>query len=228
MNLTVFLSFILVLTAGWMQFYSAAREAYNGVSELEEKLVRTQEQAKVREVDLAMEREQFLEFRQYVATLMPEVLKEKGKGLEGYPYRSLASVITKNESQAVRATIVKTLFERGKTHFREKSYSKAVKVFRQVIDKYGFSPWVAESYFLMAESYFQENELEECARAIRQMVELFPQNELTGFALVRLGRVYELQNRSEDAVDIYKAVVRSYPQREVAAQAKASLRGLDL
>lgn len=226
MKRTTFLSFILILTAGWMQFYASVRETYNGKSELEQKIASLTKKSEMREIEIALEKEQFLEFRQNVASLMPEVLRENGLGEEGYPYRSLASTITKGESEQIKKAIAKTLFESGKTHFREKKYAKAIRSFKQVIEKFGFSTYVAESYFLIAESHFQENELEECTSTIQHMVELFPNHELTGFALIRLGRIYEVQNRSEEAVDIYKTVLRSYPQRDVASQAKSSLRGL--
>ena len=227
MNLNAFLSLILVLTLGWMQVYSAVREKYNGISELQAKLEDARERYSAREVEVALEREQFLEFRQNIAALMPDVLKEKGLGEEGYPYRSLASTITRSESLAVKQAIAKTLFERGKSYFRDKKYDQGIKVFHQVIDRFGYSPYVAESYFLLTESHFQENELEECTTLIQQMVELFPNHELTGFALVRLGQIYKIQNRNEEAVDILKTVMRSFPQRDVASQAKASLRELD-
>lgn len=228
MKLSTFLSFILVLTIGWMQFYASVRETYNGVDELNKKLDETKKSFERRELAMELDREQFLEFRQHIATLMPEVVKEKGEGLEGYPYRSLASLITKSENDAVKKTIAKTLFESGKTHFAKKEYGKAIKVFDKVIDRFGYTPFVPESYFLLAESHFQENELEECTTTIQKMVELFPHHELTGFSLVRLGRIYEIQKRNEEAVDIYKTVLRSFPQRDVASQAKASLKGVEL
>lgn len=227
MKVTTFLSFILVLTLGWMHFYAAVREKYNGVSELQEKIALLERSAESREIQVALEREQFVEFRQTVATLMPDLLKEKGLGEEGYPFRNLASAVSRNEAFEVKKTIAKTLFERGKDHFRKNDYRKAEQVFRQVIDRFSFSPTVPEAYFLMAESQFKENELEACAQTVRQMVELFPQHELTGFALIRLGRIYEIQKRSEEAVDIYRTVLKSFPQRDVASQAKTSLRGLD-
>jgi TolA-binding protein len=177
---------------------------------------------------MALDREQFLEFRQNVATLMPEAVKQKGMGEAGYPYRSLASTISRSDAEQVRKAIAKTMFERGKDYFRKKEFAKAQRIFKQVVDKYGYTPYVAESYFLLAESHFQQNELEECTQVIQTMVELFPHHELTGFALVRLGRIYEMQNRNEEAVDIYKTVLRSYPQRDVASQAKASLKGIEL
>jgi len=227
MKRSSFLSFILLLTVAWMQLYASVREIYNGVSDLQTQIQYVRSKSDRAELNFALQREQFLEFRQNVATLMPDVLKEKGLGEEGYPYRSLASTISRSESEQVRKAVAKTLFERGKDNFKSRNFDKAARAFRQVIERYGFTTYVAESYFLLAESHFQENELEECTTIIQQMVELFPSHELTGFALIRLGRIYEIQNRNEEAVDIYKMVMRSYPQRDIASQAKASLRSLD-
>jgi TolA-binding protein len=159
---------------------------------------------------------------------MPEILKSKGLGEQGYPYRSLASAISKSESIQIRKTIAKTIFERGKEHFRNKEFAKSERAFRQIISKFSYSPHAPESYFLLAEGLFQSSELEECTLVIHQMIDLFPSHELTGLAMVRLGRIYEIQNRAEEAVDIYRTVLRSFPQRDVASQAKASLRGMDL
>ena len=228
MRLVPFVCLILVLTTIWMQFYSAAREVFNGVGEYQAEIDRLKAHNHEEHVSLALDREQFLEFRQNVAALMPGILKNNGSGEEGYAYRSLASTITHGESEMVRKTIAKTLFERGKEHFKKKEYAKAERLFQQIGDRYSFTPFVTESYFLLAESYFQENDFEQATLTIQQMVELFPHHELTGFALVRLGRIYERQNRNEEAVDIYKTVMRSFPQRDVASQAKASLKGLDL
>jgi TolA-binding protein len=226
MQLTGFLCVMLVLTAGWMRVYSASREIFNGVGDYQNEISHLKTQNEEEHLAMALDREQFIEFRQNVATLMPDVLKQKGMGEEGYPYRSLASTISRSDAEHVRMAIAKTMFERGKEHFRQKEYVKAERIFQQVVDHYGYTPYVPESYFLLAESHFQQNELEECTQVIQTMVELFPHHELTGFALVRLGRIYEMQNRNEEAVDIYKTVLRSYPQRDVASQAKASLRGI--
>lgn len=228
MRQATFYSFILALTMGWMQIYSSARHLYNGMSDLKEHVAQLEKQSLKLSVQRDLDHEHFLEFRQSVATLMPDVLKEKGLGVEGYPYRRLASTISRKDSDELRGMIAKTLFERGKEYFRKKDYEKSNRVFQQVIDRYGYTTYVTEAYFLMAEGHFLQNELEECTRIVQQMVDLFPQSELTGFALIRLGRIYEIQKRTEEAVDIYRTVMRSYPQRDVASQAKASLKGIDL
>ncbi len=213
---------------GWMQLYSRAREIFNGTSEIKAEIGHLKSTTAHERIAMALEREQFLEFRQNVATLMPDVLKSKGLGEEGYPYRSLASSISRSEAELVRQTIAKTLFERAKDNFRQEKFPKAIHGFHQIIDHFGFTPYVADSYFLLAESHFKQNELEACTGVIQEMVELFPHHELTGFALVRLGRIYQVQNRNEEAIEIFKTVMRSFPQRDVAAQAKASLKGIDL
>lgn len=228
MRVMSFLCLTLVLTAAWMQVYSSARQTFNGVGEYKMEIERLKHDQQNERQHIAIERDEFLEFRQNIAALMPEVVHEKGEGKDGYAYRSLASTISRTDSEKVRVTIAKTLFERGKEHFKKKEYAKAGKIFRQIIDRFGFTTYVPESYFLLAESHFQKNEFEECTSVIQQMIELFPHHELTGFAMVRLGRVYEVQNRNEEAVDIYKTVLRSFQQRDVTTQAKASLKGMDL
>lgn len=228
MKLTNFTSFILVLLVLWMSFYARVRETFNGVSEYRSEISRLRHQANEDRVARDLDHEHFLEFRQSVATLMPDAVKNQGEGERGYAYRNLASVVSKPQSTEVRRLVAKTLFETGREQFRKKDYVKAIRNFKQIIDRFSYTPFVTDAYFLMAESYFQQNQLEECTAVIQQMIELFPQHELTGFALVRLGRIYEAQNRTEEAIDIYKTVLRSYPQRDVASQARSSLKGVEL
>jgi TolA-binding protein len=228
MRLPAFIGFILILTSAWMQFYSVVRETYNGISEYKEEIQTLKRVVDQERLYTAIEKEQFYEFRQTVATLMPEALKERGGGEAGYPIRNLASTVSKIDSEKVRSVIAKTLFESGRKYFKDENYPRAEKVFRQMIRTYSYSPEIAESYFLLAESLFKQNHLEECTQVIQQMIELFPTHELTGFVMIRLGRIFEAQNRTEEAVDIYKTVLRSFPQRDVASQAKASLKGIEL
>lgn len=228
MNLSYFVSLSVLMTLMWMQIYSSTREAFNGLTEAKIEIHHLEKNLEAAQLDAALQADHFLEFRQHVAVLMPDVVRDKGEGEEGYPFRSLASTLSKGKSDEIRKTLAKTIFETGKEHFRKREFAKANRSFKQIIDKFGFSPNIAETYFLMAESYFQTGEAEECTRVISQMIELFPSHELTGLAMVRLGRIFEMQNRNEEAVDIYRTVLRSFPQRDVASQAKASLRGMEL
>lgn len=211
-----------------MQFYASSREQFNGVREYKELASKRERQLQRERLAWNLEKDQFLAFRYDVATMMPEIVKQKGQGLAGYPIRSLASQLTQPQAEMVRGLVAKSLFEKGKEYFRKREYGKSSKLFKELIEKFGYTTYVAEAYFLLAEGYFQDGQLEESTRTIQQMLELFPAHELTGFSLVRLGRIYEMQNRNEEAIDIYKTVMRSFPQRDVAGQAKASLRGIEL
>lgn len=228
MKLQSFVALILMLTIAWMNFYANVRETYNGVDEYKAQVVESLKELENERIARSIDHEQFLDFQQTVATLMPDAIRENGDGEEGYPLRSLASTIAGKDAEKLRQTIARTLFEKSKDYFRKKEYEKASKGFREVIRRFSYTPFVTESYFLLSESQFQLNEMEESVTTIQTMVEQFPQHELTGFALVRLGRIYEIQNRNEEAVDIYKTVILSFPQRDVASQAKSSLRGLDM
>jgi TolA-binding protein len=228
MALPYFLSFILVLALGWMQFFWTAQKHFNGVGEYKEKIEALNVQVNEQRLKTKLAQEDYLEFRQNVASLMPHVLPIAGQGEKGYPLRNLAAVLAPGSNEAVTQLISKTLFERGQQLFREKKFQESNHVFKQFIDRYSYSQHTPEAYFLWLDGSFQLGDFSQCAELANQMVELFPGTELTGFALLRLGRVFENQGRAEDAVDIYKTVMRSYPQRDLSSEAKKSLQGLDL
>lgn len=228
MGLSTFNVFILILTLGFMHLYGLTRERFNGVVEYKEKLERTRAQLEKDQTAQRIEREHFLEFKQQVATLIPEALQQHGLGEEGYGIRNLASVMTRAEADGLRLTIARTLFEKGKEEFRNGNYEKSVQAFRALKDRYGYTAYIPESYFLLIESLYKANRIEESTQTIGEMVELFPSHELTGFSLVRLGKIYESQKRGDEAVDIYKTVLNSFSQKDVIEQARSSLRQVEL
>jgi len=228
MALSYFSIFILTLTLGWMQFFWTAKDHFSGLEEAKQQVGELRTEVKVERLKTHLAKEEFLEFRQDVATLLPPVLPIAGKGEKGYPLRNLAAVLAPSVSDAVRPVIIKTLFERGQELFRQKKYEESNRVFKTFIEKYSYSEHTPSAYFLWLDGAFRLGDYRECVEISNQMVEQFPGVELTGFALLRLGRIYEIQGRAEDAVDIYRTVLRTYPQRDVATQAKSSLKGLDL
>jgi TolA-binding protein len=228
MSLPYFAVFILALCLGWMQFFWTAKHHFSGLEEAKNQVKELRAEVKEERLKTQLAKDEFLEFRQDVATLMPQALPIAGKGINGYPLRNLAAVLNPSSSDAVRPVIIKTLFERGQELFRQKKFEESNRVFKMFVEKYSYSESAPSAYFLWLDGAFQTGDYRQCIEISNQMVEQFPGLELTGFALLRLGRIYELQGRAEDAVDLYKTVLRSYPQRDVAAQAKASLKGLAL
>ena len=211
-----------------MEVFHAARETYSGPRAARAEVENARKETALARREVWLEREHFLEFRQNVASLMPNVLRPDGVGPNGFAKRELASVVGRQESVALRGTIAKSLFESGKREFASGHYDRANRSFHKIIQDFSYTPYVTESYFLTAEGYYKSGQIEACAQTIRRMIEIFPQSEFTGFAMVRLGGIYRTQNRNDEAIDILTTVMRSYPQRDVAAQAKATLRQLDL
>lgn len=228
MALPYFAVFILALTLGWTQFFWTAKYHFSGLSEAKQKISELRAEVKQERLKAELAKEEFLEYRQDVATLMPKALTIAGRGKKGYPMRNLAAVLNPSTTDAVRPVIIKTLFERGQELFRQKKYEEANRVFKMFVDKYSYSEHAPDAYFLWLDGSYRLGDYRQCIEISNEMVEQYPGTELTGFALIRLGRIYEIQGRAEDAVDIYKTVLRTFPQRDVASQAKESLKGLDL
>ncbi|MCB0385378.1 MAG: tetratricopeptide repeat protein [Bdellovibrionales bacterium] len=228
MSNQVFLLFISVLLSGVIWSYGAFQSHFSEAHIYKEQVEILRQAVEREQLKTLLASEKMAEFRQQVATVLPEFLKTKGKGEKGYPIRQLASVTHSADADKIREHISGVLFERAKDKFRTGNFEKANLLFLKIIEEYSFSVHVAESYFLLAEGQFQLGQLEKCVKTVERMVDLFPGNELTGFALLRMGRIFEIQRRPEEALEIYKTVLRSFPQRGVASQAARSLRSVDL
>lgn len=208
--------------------YWATKAQFNGIQEYKARAAQLQKEVGQEKLKTKLAKEEFLEFRQDVATLVPPVLPVAGKGEEGYPLRNLAAVLAPAANESLKKIVIKSTFEHGQELFRQKKYDESNIIFKQFIDKYSYSEHTPEAYFLWLDGSFKLGNYRECVDITHQMVELFPGIELTGFALLRLGKIYEFQGRAEDAVDIYKTVLRSYSQQDVVRQATSSLKGVDL
>lgn len=220
-----FLSFILVLVAGYVALNGWLHVKMSPVTRLQKQLEVVERGRQVSEFRQQLAAHQLADYQQQVATLMPEALKGKGE-VDGYPLRQLASVITSSDSiQIERAS---SLFEKAKKSFREKLFEESNAMLVELITKYPDSVYVVEAHFLLSEGHFQLGELEASVETIEKMISLFPDSELTGFALLRLGRVFEKQDRLEDAADVYRAVLSNFKQNEITKQAQVSLRAVAL
>ncbi len=153
---------------------------------------------------------------------------EKIKSVEeGYPLRNIASIAVAPtlEKKLERAS---SLFEKGKTFFREGKYGHSNKIFLNLIEKYPESIHVVESYFFLIEGKFQSKELEDCVVFIDSLMSKYPESELTGWSLLRLGRIFEIQERFEDSVDVYQTIIGTYQDKELKKQAGIQMSNIKL
>ncbi len=230
MNTNVFVVFTLSLTLAFSYFYTELREFYSPTKGLRAEvhaLEHKVQEEKFKQLVLSYE---FFDFRDYVATLLPKAIREKGgeETEKSYPLRSLASVVQKQTNEKLSVEKAKMIFESAKKLFRDQKFEDASKSLTALIKNHPYSAYLPEAMFLLVESHFQLRQYDRCIPWVNQMIEIYPENELTGYAMVRLGKIFEHQDRHEEAMDIYKTIIKSFPQRDLAGVADNALRAEQL
>lgn len=228
MKNNLFLSFCLLLVAGvvysnhvFVSYFNRPEIYISQMSDLKEKVAREKFKHE-------LTTNEFLEFRQYVATLLPTAIEKKGQGEASYQLRSLASVVQTHKSESLIEMKSRLLFEKGKSLFREKNYVESNKVFAKLLKDHPYSAHVPESMFFAVEGYFHSQEFDQVIAIVNKMVDVYPELEITGYALLRAGKVYELQDRHDEAILFYETVLRTFPQRAIAGTAESALRAVQL
>ncbi|MES2856056.1 MAG: tetratricopeptide repeat protein [Bdellovibrionota bacterium] len=220
-----FVGFMAILFAGFIALHGVIRDRLSPIKSLERQMTHLSAQKKEAEFKALLAQHSLNEYRQEVATLIPDAVK--GKSIEqAYPLRQLASVVTNADDLAIERA--SSLFERAKVRFRAKDFEASNQLFASLIENHPDSVYVVESHFLLSEGQFQLQEFDSTVATIEKMLSLFPESELTGFALLRLGRIFEKQDRLEDAADIYRALISNFSQPEIVKQADANLKSVAL
>ena len=217
-----------MLTLGFTLFFGEARQYFNRPEPYLKRIENLKEDIEKEKFKHLLTKYEFEDFRQYTATLIPDVVKEKGPGEKSYPVRTLASVVSRGDMDVHRTALAKDLFETCKFAFRNKSFDTALYNFDKVINEHSYSAHILEAFFLKIESHFQLRQYSQATRALDKMVELFPSHELTGYAMLRIGKIYEYQDRHDEAIRIYETVLQAFPDRNLASTARESLRAVEL
>lgn len=226
MKPSVFVSYCLVIVALFLSMHVFFKDSMSPMDQLRKQLAMVEKQRREADFRALLLADQLSEYRQHVATLIPDVMKGMNEQ-EAYPLRQLASV-SSGAGDVIRIERASGLFERAKASFRDQDFEESNRLLGDLITRYPDSVHIAEAHFLLAEGQYQLKDFVSAINTIEKMVDLFPENELTGFALLRLGHIYEIQDRNEDAGDIYKAVLGSFKQPELVKQARMSLKAVSL
>ncbi|RME17014.1 MAG: outer membrane protein assembly factor BamD [Bdellovibrio sp.] len=226
MNRQVFLSFIFILSSFYIYGYEKLREYFSETKILKSEVKALKAQLHRQHLENLLLQVDVENFKQEVATLLPEVLKKKGRGEKGYPLRRLASVIYPPQKERLTLYKSKRAFEEAKKNFRVKNYNAAILLFKRFIRDFSFSSYVPEAYFLLMESYYQLGRYEESLQTVNRMVQLFPDSELTGYAMLRMGKIYEERYRKEDALEIYQTVLNSFSDPQLVRQAQIAIQNV--
>jgi TolA-binding protein len=228
-----FITFCILLFAGFLQFYSFIHYKFSGIEVLRSEVSELKRSAQEEQLKAQLAQYQLEDYEQYVATVLPNEFKAYAASSENLqarlaPLRSLASIGPHSAAADIQIERASSLYERGRQAFASKKFDESNEIFTKLLSLYPSSIHAPDSYFLLAEGQFQSNDFEDTIKTIGTMVSLFPENELTGFALIRLGKIFESQERLEDAVDVYKAVLKSYPKVALQKQAQACLKAVQL
>jgi len=228
MNTNVLVVFILTLTLAESYFYACLRDFYSPAKNLRVQVSQLEDKVKSERLKHLVDSYEFAEFRNYVATILPNAIKEKGEGEKSFKLRSLASVVQNGSNEALAIEKAHMAFDTAKKYFREGKFEESNKLFALLIKNHPYSAYLPEAMFLLVEANFQLHQYDQCLVWGNKMIEVYPENELTGYAMVRLGKIYEYQDRHEEAMDIYKTVIKSFPNRGLASVAENALRSEQL
>lgn len=171
----------------------------------------------------------FADFKQDVALVIPEYIKEHNVEEEKQKLRSLASIIPHEGSHEITLGYsAEKLLSLGKTSIKKREFETGIKTLEKLIKKYPDSYHIIEAHYLIVEAYSQQDKNPFVIKWVDKMVELFPESRLTGYGLLKLGGLYELDGRHEDAIKIYKTIVAVYRDPKLVAQAQVAVSELEL
>lgn len=228
MSLNRFVLSILILMMGLLETHHYFQNYFSESDSLKIKVESLNHKIKRESVKRALLYHQFSEFRQDVAHLLPDVIKDLEKNQSDYPLRNLASIVYEPTTLNFSLEKASSIMNKGKSVFNEKKFKVSNNYFTQILNDHSDSLYIVEAHFLLAEGQFQLEEYEKCVKTLDAMITLFPENPLTGFALLRLAKIYEKQDRYEDASFVYKTIIKNFEMEKLISQAKVSLRAIEL
>jgi TolA-binding protein len=117
-------------------------------------------------------------------------------------------------ASAEKPDLSSVLMEKGKTEYKSEKFDRAVKTFREVLEKYPTSSQIIEAHFLLGESLFQANRYDECLDIVYEMMNHFPQSEMTGYLMLRNAQILQLRRRHGEAVELYRVIMRNFKSSE--------------
>jgi len=222
MSLRLLSFWILLLTVGCLQMFTAARVYFSDERVLTHRLAITQKSLAHEKLQTQLAYYQLREFQQSVAEVMPQ-FKYKD-----YASRNIASIVMTPPVEALKFDTSNDLFEKGKKLFRNSEFEESVSLFKELIQNYPVSEHVVEANFLTMESYYRTGDIEECLDQIETLITLFPEHELTGFALIRMGQIFISQEKISDAIQILKLAKNNFDNKNVQIQAAELIKDISL
>lgn len=215
---SLFIIFCLSLSLAFMSVYNLFVSYFNGHKAYELRLSSMKEQIERERFKNTLLAYQIKDFQQSVAQMLPE-----GKSLKtNYALQSFASVLRTPASEG-QIDLSSVIFERGMAYYNSRSYDKATKEFRDLIEKYPLSVYSIRSRFFIAEINYLKKDFDKCLAEVEIMVSQYPFDKLTGFILLRMGQISHLNNQPDVAKEVYRIVIDKFKDEDDLRQQAQNL-----
>ncbi len=219
----------MVMTFVCLVFLSEVRGTLNGAKENEELAAFWKSQVAREQLKKLIALGRVAEFKQDVALLIPDQIKNEKNEMQKQKLRDLASVIPHEKSVEIELSLSpEKLLEEGKVLIKKREYKNGVTILKKLINTFPDSYHVVEAHYLIIEGFFNQENNVQVIDWVEKMIELFPENRLTGYALLKVGGLYEIDGRKEDAIKIYKIIVSVYKDPNLIQKAQNAVGQLKL
>jgi TolA-binding protein len=220
---SIFVVFCLILLVGLVEANFYFKQYFNDSKDyliLNHNLAKRLEQEKLKTL---LVQNQLHDLEQDVAGQIPV---EKLKITSAAEYKLKQFGLAKRlPASAEKPELSSVLMEKGKTDYRAEKYDRAIKDFREVLQKYPSSSQIIEAHFLLGESLFQAGRYDECLDTVYEMMNHFPQSEMTGYLMLRNAQILEARRRHGEAAEFYRVIIRSFKSNEaLRSQAEKLLK----
>jgi TolA-binding protein len=111
----------------------------------------------------------------------------------------------------------------GKSHYRMREWSEAVRAFENLLVNFPGSDFAEEATFLLSISYLSRGDEEEGLQWFARLRESYPEGDFAGEALYRLGDAWANAGRIERAIQSYREFLRDFPDRPEVARTRIAL-----
>lgn len=220
----LFLTFCMVLLVGLQQAYHQFQSLFSPVHDMKKQILKTENLYQHEKLKTAILENQFYDFRQEVAEILPEQIPQN-KDYKNFKLRSLASV-TRKPLEGVDFS--SSILERAKDSFRRADYRESISHLKKLQINYPASPHNVEASFFLAESYFLTGQYQDCLDSVDLMMLQYPENELTGFIMLRMGQIFQVKSRFDEAKEVYSSVKRVFADRkDLVNQAEQLLKSVE-
>jgi tol-pal system protein YbgF len=180
--------------------------------------------AKIEEIEnsLALLVEAYKDLQQQIATLevSPQVRSKLGKpagATATFSPSSASGLVTSSEYEA---------YQNALRVFNDREYDKAMKLFLDLLDKYGDGAYASNAQYWVGECYFTQGKYAEAIAAFQKVL-TYANTTKADDAQLKVGLSYLKMGQKPHAKEALNQLINRYPSSEYVPRAKKYLAELN-